>query len=72
MARNPLSKLKGRLSSAIDWRVRQEFETERDVMMGITETVTTMNIAYADKISAMERLIEDLDRRVTELGTKLP
>lgn len=72
MASNPLSKLKGRLSSAIDWRVRQEFETERDVMMGITETVTTMNIAYADKISAMERLVEDLDRRVTELETKLP
>ena len=72
MASNPLSKLKGRLSSAIDWRVRQEFETERDVMMGITETVTTMNIAYADKISAMERLDEDLDRRVTELETKLP
>jgi hypothetical protein len=67
MARNPLSKLKGRLSSAIDWRVRQEFETERDVMMGITETMTTLNIAYADKISAMERLIEDLDRRVRKL-----
>jgi hypothetical protein len=72
MARNPLSKIKGRLSSAIDWRVRQEFETERDVMMGISETVTTMNIAYADKISAMERLVEDLHRRVTELETKLP
>lgn len=71
MARNPLSKLKIRLSSAIDWRVRQEFETERDVMMSINAAVTELNVAYADKIAVLERLVEDLDRRVTELGSKL-
>lgn len=71
MARNPLSKLKIRLSSAIDWRVRQEFETERDVMMSINAAVTELNVAYADKIAALERLVEDLDRRVTEIGSKL-
>lgn len=71
MARNPLSKLKIRLSSAIDWRVRQEFETERDVMMSINAAVTELNVAYADKIAALERLVEDLDRRVTELGKEI-
>ena len=70
MASNPLSKLKGRLSAAIDWRVRQAFETERDLMMNIDESVTELNIAYADKMAALEKLVEDLDRRVTELAKK--
>ena len=70
MASNPLSKLKGRLSAAIDWRVRQAFENERDLMMNIDEAVTELNIAYADKMAAVEKLVEDLDRRVTELAKK--
>ena len=68
MASNPLSKLKGRLSAAIDWRVRQAFEAERELTMGINEAVTELNIAYADKMAAVEKLVEDLDRRVTEMA----
>ena len=68
MASNPLAKLNGRLSAAIDWRVRQAFETERDLMMGINEAVTELNIVYADRLAAVEKLVEDLDRRVTEMS----
>ena len=64
MASNPLSKLKRRLSAAIDWRVREEFETERELMMEINDSVTTMNVAYTDKIAALEKLVESLDRRL--------
>ena len=53
MASNPLSKLKRRLSAAIDWRVRQSFEAERELMMGIDEAVTELNVIYADKLSAL-------------------
>ena len=70
MASNPLSKLKRRLSSAIDWRVRQAFETERELTMGISEAITELNTAYADKLAAVEKLVEDLDRRVTEMAKK--
>lgn len=70
MASNPLSKLKGRLSAAIDWRVRQAFEAERELTMGINEAVTELNIAYAEKMAAVEKLVEDLDRRVTEMAKK--
>ena len=70
MASNPLSKLKRRLSAAIDWRVRQSFETERELMMGIDEAVTELNVIYADKLSALEKLVVDLDRRVTEMAKK--
>jgi hypothetical protein len=64
MASNPLSKLKGRLSAAIDWRVRQAFEAERDLMMEINDSLTTLNVAYTDKIAALEKLVDDLDRRL--------
>jgi hypothetical protein len=64
MASNPLSKLKGRLSAAIDWRVRQAFEAERELMMEINDSLTTLNVAYTDKIAALEKLVEDLDRRL--------
>lgn len=70
MANNPIAKLKGRLSAAIDWRVRQAFEAERELTMGINEAVTELNIAYADKMAAIEKLVEDLDRRVTEMAEK--
>lgn len=70
MASNPLSKLKGRLSAAIDWRVRQAFEAERELTMSINEAVSDLNIAYADKMAAVEKLVEDLDRRVTEMAKK--
>jgi len=64
MASNPLSKLKGRLSAAIDWRVRQAFEAERELMMEINDSLTTLNVAYTDKIAALEKLVDDLDRRL--------
>lgn len=67
MASNPLSKLKRRLSAAIDWRVRTEFETERELMMEINYSLTSLNVAYADKISALEKLVENLDRRLTAM-----
>jgi len=64
MASNPLSTLKRRLSAAIDWRVRQEFEAERELMMEINDSLTTLNVAYTDKIAALEKLVESLDRRL--------
>ena len=67
MASNPLSKLKSRLSAAIDWRVRSEFETERELMMEINDSLTSLNVAYSDKISALEKLVENLDRRLTAM-----
>lgn len=39
-------------------------------MMGIDEAVTELNVVYADKLAAVEKLVEDLDRRVTEMAKK--
>ena len=64
MAINPLSKIKFGLRKAIDLRVSQRFETERELMMEINNSLTVINLAYADKISALEKLVEKLDRRL--------
>jgi hypothetical protein len=71
MANNPMRKLKHRLSAAIDWRVRQEFEKEREVLLGVSESVTEISIAYADQIAALEKLVENQGRRILELEQKL-
>ena len=67
MANNPMRKLKHRLSAAIDWRVRQEFEKEREVLLGVSESVTDISVAYADQIAALSKMVEELDRRVKDL-----
>jgi hypothetical protein len=64
VAINPLSKIKIGLRKAIDLRVSQRFETERELMMEINNSLTVINLAYADKISALEKLVEKLDRRL--------
>jgi len=67
MVGKALSKLKYRLSAAIDWRVRQEFEKEREFYTGLSATVTDISVSYADQIMALNEIIEDLDRRVKKL-----
>lgn len=70
MATNPISKFKRRLSAAIDWRVKQEFEVERKVIMKISESVTDVSSITGDQIAAITRLVEDLDRRMKILEGK--
>ena len=65
MASNPLSTLKSRLRGAIDRRVRRAFEAERELTMEINESLTTLNVAYTDKIAALEKFVESMDRRLT-------
>jgi hypothetical protein len=71
MASNPLRVMKQRLSAAIDWRVRQEFEKERDLLVGMSESITEISITYADQIVALEKLVENQARRITILEQKL-
>jgi hypothetical protein len=71
MASNPLRVMKQRLSAAIDWRVRQEFEKERDLLVGMSESVTEISITYADQIVALEKLVENQARRILALEQKL-
>ncbi len=71
MAFNPLRIMKQRLSAAIDWRVRQEFSKERDLITGVSEAMTDISVSYAEQIAALEKLVENLNRRINELEKRL-
>ena len=68
MAINPLSKIKAGLRRAIDLRVSQRFEAERELMMDINNSLMDINTSYLGRMTAVEKLVEDLDRRVTEMS----
>jgi hypothetical protein len=68
VAINPLSKIKIGLRRAIDLRVSQRFEAERELMMEINNSLMDINTFYLGRMTAVEKLVEDLDRRVTEMS----
>ena len=70
MAINPLKVMKQRLRAAIDWRVRQEFDKERDLLTGISESVVDISITYADEISTLTKAVSDLEQRIRNLEEK--
>lgn len=70
MAINPLRVMKQRLSAAIDWRVRQEFDKERDLLTGISESVVDISVTYADEIASLSKVVVELEQRIKNLENK--
>ena len=64
---NPLRRMKGWLSAAIDWRVRDEVKVEREVIATLAETVTHVASTTAEQQRAIGSLLENLERRVAKL-----
>jgi hypothetical protein len=64
---NPLRRMKDWLSAAIDWRVRDEVEVEREVIATLAETVTHVASTTAEQQRAIGSLLENLERRVAKL-----
>ena len=71
MRLNPISQLKYRLSAAIDWRVSQEFDKERELIRQTNKSVVDASTAYVDQIAALTRTIEHLEQRLQELENKI-
>jgi hypothetical protein len=70
MAINPLSRLKHRLSAAIDWRVTQEFDQERDLIRETNAAIVDVSTKHSDQIAALTRMVEDLEKRIAILEAK--
>jgi hypothetical protein len=67
MAINPLSRLKHRLSTAIDWRVTQEFDQERDLIRDTNAAIVDVSTKHSDQIAALTRMVEQLEKRVARI-----
>jgi hypothetical protein len=67
MAINPLSFLKHRLSAAIDWRVTQEFDQERDLIRDTNAAILDVSVQHSDQIAALTSLVNQLEQRIEEI-----
>ena len=67
MAVNPLARMKHKLSAAIDWRVTQEFDQERDLIRDTNAAILDVSSQLSDQIAALARLVETLETRIASL-----
>jgi hypothetical protein len=67
MAINPLSRLKHRLSAAIDWRVTQEFDQERDLIRDTNAGSVDVSSKHSDQIAVLTRMVEELEKRIAQI-----
>jgi hypothetical protein len=70
MAINPFSRLKHRLSAAIDWRVTHEFDQERDLIRDTNAAIVDVSTKHSDQIAALTRMVEQLEKRIAILEAK--
>lgn len=70
MASNRLTRLKGRLSSVIDWRVREAYHVEREIVSDLAQSMGRYSATFVDQISELSRRVEQLESRVRELESE--
>lgn len=67
MVSNRLTRLKGRLSSVIDWRVREAYQDERRIVADIAESMSRYSASFTDQINELNRKVEQLESRLREI-----
>jgi cation diffusion facilitator CzcD-associated flavoprotein CzcO len=66
------ARLATRLSHAIDWRVRQQYEDERAVILGMNKSVVDLSAETTNQILTLTEAVTLLEKRVAELERKCP
>ena len=67
MANNPLKKIIGRLGVAIDWRVRNVLETERQATIELGRTFVEGAAHLTDRCELLEKRVAELEQQLAEL-----
>jgi hypothetical protein len=67
MASNPLRKIVSRLGMAIDWRVRDVLESERQATIELGKTFVAGAAQITDQQNLLEQRVAELEQRVVEL-----
>jgi DNA-binding transcriptional MerR regulator len=67
MANNPLRKIVSRLGMAIDWRVRDVLESERQATIELGKTFVAGAAQITDQQNLLEQRVAELEKRIAEL-----
>lgn len=67
MNRNPLRRLKNVLGAAVDWRVRDVLEAERQATIELGRTFVETTASLMDTNRALERRVAELEERLRML-----
>jgi DNA-binding transcriptional MerR regulator len=67
MASNPLRKIVSRLGLAIDWRVRDVLESERQATIELGKTFVAGAAQITDQQNLLEQRVAELEKRIAEL-----
>ena len=67
MASNPLRKIVSRLGVAIDWRVRDVLESERQATIELGKTFVAGAAQITDQQNLLEQRVAELEKRIAEL-----
>ena len=67
---NPFSRLKHALGVAIDWRVRDVLEAEREATVELGQTFVDATAQLTDKNRELEARMADLEARLSRLEGK--
>jgi hypothetical protein len=65
-----VDKLKHRLSASIDWRVRQEFDRERLVVLDLSRTLVEASSELTEQNRVLTEYVQQLEKRIQLLEAK--
>jgi DNA-binding transcriptional MerR regulator len=67
MASNPIRKIVSRLGMAIDWRVRDVLESERQATIELGKTFVAGTAQLTDQHTLLEQRVTELEQRIAQL-----
>lgn len=60
-------RMAGRLGHAIQWRVRAEMDTERELVEGLRVSLEKSMVSTAEQFAVLHQVLEDLQERLRHL-----
>lgn len=63
---NPIRSLTQRIGVAIDWRVRDILEAERDATVELGKLFVTNTASLTDQIRLLEQRVDELEKKIED------
>lgn len=67
---NPVKRIKHLFGVAIDWRVRDVIESEREATVALGETFVQTSAEFLDRLDSIARRLDEIEERMTRLESE--